>query len=435
MIAKIGKGSNLIGALSYNQLKVEKRQASILLLHNLPDTFNDSSPVSSLYKYFEPYLLLNNKTEKVVRHISLNPNPTDILNDDELSLIAEEFLTSMEYEQQPYVVYKHSDIDREHIHIVTVCTDLEGKKINDKYDHLKSMKTCREIEKKFKLTTSQNPPTDTKRIQFKPVDYRKHDLKSQIASVIRYLPKHYHYDSLSSYNALLSLFNIRAEKVETSHNGQAKIGMVYLALNEVGEKASNPFKSSLFGKNTSYPSLELQFQKSKEELQNRNIKSNLKDTIEIAFNMSISFEELKKTLIEEGINVVLFKNKEDRIYGVTFIDHNSKGVYKGSHLSKSLSANAFHEKFKNDLNEDPETKSWKLSKDNNVNTIANIKDTSISNSNLDIHPLFNYLNAEKMEYNENEFVPLFNLISSSQDTDFEELQFEQKMKQKKRRRL
>ncbi|WP_408582987.1 hypothetical protein QCB52_10225, partial [Myroides odoratimimus] len=30
MIAKIGKGSNLIGALSYNQLKVEKGQGSIL---------------------------------------------------------------------------------------------------------------------------------------------------------------------------------------------------------------------------------------------------------------------------------------------------------------------------------------------------------------------------------------------------------------------
>ena len=435
MIAKIGKGSNLIGALSYNQLKVEKGQASILLLHNLPDTISGSTPVSSLYKYFEPYILLNNKTEKVLRHISLNPSPTDILNDDELSFIAEEFLKSMGYELQPYIVYKHNDIDREHIHIVTVCTDLEGKKIDDKYDYLSSMKACRNLEKKFKLSTAQKTPPDAKRIQFKPVDYRKHDLKSQIASVIRYLPKHYHYDSLSNYNALLSLFNIRAEKIETSHNGQPRIGMVYFALNEIGEKVSNPFKSSLFGKNSSYPSLELQFQKSKEELLNREIKSILKEEIEIAFNMSSSFEEFKKTLIEEGINVVLFKNKEDRIFGVTFIDHNSKGVYKGSQLSKSLSANAFHEKFKNDLNEDPETKSWKQSKDNNVNTTANIKDTSTSNSNLDIHPLFNYLNAEKMEYNENEFVPLFNLISSSQDTDFEELQFEQKMKQKKRRRL
>lgn len=435
MIAKIGKGSNLIGALSYNQLKVEKGQASILLLHNLPDTFNGSSPVSSLYKYFEPYLLLNNKTEKVVRHISLNPNPADKLNDDMLSMIAEEFLTSMGYELQPYVVYKHNDIDREHIHIVTVCTDLQGKKIDDKYDYLRSMKACRDLEKKFKLTTVQKTPPDAKQVQFKPVDYRKHDLKSQISSVIRYLPKHYHYDSLSGYNALLSLFNIRAEKVETSHNGQPRVGMVYFALNEVGEKASNPFKSSLFGKNASYPSLELQFQKSKEELQNRKIKSNLKKEIEIAFNMSTSFEELKKTLIEEGINVVFFKNKEDRIYGVTFIDHNSKGVYKGSHLGKNLSANAFHEKFKNTLNKDLETKSGKQSKVNNINTIGHVKAPSTSNSDLDIHSLFNYLNAGQMEYNENEFVSLFNMFSSSQDTDFEELQFEQKMKRKKRRRL
>ena len=435
MIAKIGKGSNLIGVLSYNQLKVEKGQASILLSHNLPNTLSIPTSVTFLYTYFEPYLLLNNKTEKVVRHISLNPNPADRLDDDVLSLIAEEYMTSMGYEQQPYVIYKHNDIDREHIHIVTICTDLRGKKIDDKYDHLKSMKACRELEKKFKLTTAQKTPTDTKRIQFKPVDYRKHDLKSQVASVIRYLPKYYHYDSLSSYNSLLSLFNIKAEKVEALHNGQSRVGMIYFVLNGVGEKASNPFKSSLFGKNASYASLELHFQKSKDELQNSNIKSNLKDAIEIAFNMTSSFEEFKKTLIEEGINVVLFKNKEDRIYGVTFIDHNSKGVYKGSQLSKNLSANAFHEKFKNSLNNEPETKSGKQSEINSRKTIYYAKDTSTSNDDLDMHPLFNYLNSELMEYNENEFVSLFNLFSSSQDTDFEELQFEQKMKRKRRRRL
>ncbi len=63
---------------------------------------------------------------------------------------------------------------------------------------------------------------------------------------------------------------------------------------------------------------------------------------------------------------MLFKNKEDWIYEVTFVYHNSKGMFKGSQLCKSLSENAFHEKFKNDLNEDRETKSWKLSKVNRM---------------------------------------------------------------------
>jgi len=248
MIAKIGKGSNLIGALFYNQLKVDKGQGTVLFTNNLPEPINTLNYIIQLYKHFEPYLLLNNKTEKIVRHISLNPNPNDKLRDDTLNEIAQQYMDSMGYENQPYIVYKHNDIEREHIHIVTVCTNLQGKKIDDKYDHLKSMKTCREIEKQYNLTSSINQtPKESKQIQFTPVDYTKHNLKGQIASVIRYLPKYYHYDSLTSYNALLSLFNIRAEKVEATYNGQVKQGLVYFALNEIGEKVSNPFKASLFG--------------------------------------------------------------------------------------------------------------------------------------------------------------------------------------------
>lgn len=196
---------------------------------------------------------MNNKTEKIVRHISLNPNPNDKLKDNTLNEIAQQYMDSMGYENQPYIVYKHSDIEREHLHIVTVCTDLNGKKIDDKYDHLKSMKVCREIEKQFNLTSSvKQTNKKSKQTLFTPVDYTKHNLKAQIASVIRYLPKYYNYDSLTSYNALLSLFNIRSEKIEASYNGQTKHGLVYFALNEIGEKVSNPFKASLFGKHTSY---------------------------------------------------------------------------------------------------------------------------------------------------------------------------------------
>ena len=53
---------------------------------------------------------------------------------------------------------------------------------------------------------------------------------------------------MGSYNALLSLFNITAEEVKGERNGQPVNGLVYVALDENGNKASNPFKASLFGK-------------------------------------------------------------------------------------------------------------------------------------------------------------------------------------------
>lgn len=420
MIAKIGKGSNLIGALSYNQLKVDKGQGSVLFTNNLPEPNTTSNYIAQLYKHFEPYLLLNNKTEKVVRHISLNPNPKDKLTDEILGEIAQQYMDSMGYTNQPYIVYKHSDIEREHIHIVTVCTDLEGKKIDDKYDHLKSMKACRDIEKKFNLTSSINQTKEeSKQIQFIPVDYTKHNLKAQIASVIRYLPKYYKYDSLTSYNALLSLFNIRAERVETSYNGQTKQGLVYFVLNEKGEKVSNPFKASLFGKNASYQNLESHFKTSKEKLRSLPNKENLKHTIEIALNTTNSQQEFKGELLNHGINVVLFQNKDNRIYGVTFIDHNSKSVYKGSDLSKELSANTLNKKWSN--------------AEDHTNSILIPSQQANTNESDELHPMFEHLHSDTTNFNNDEFLSLFNLLNNNQEIDYEELSFEKRIKRRKKR--
>lgn len=420
MIAKIGKGSNLIGALSYNQLKVDKGQGSVLFTNNLPEPNTTSNYISQLYKHFEPYLLLNNKTEKVVRHISLNPNPNDKLSDNTLNEIAQYYMDSMGYENQPYIVYKHSDIKREHIHIVTVCTDLEGKKIDDKYDHLKSMKVCREIEKQFNLTSSINQKKEeSKRIQFTPVDYSKNDLKAQIASIIRYIPKYYNYDSLTSYNALLSLFKIRAERVEAIYNGQIKQGLVYFALNEKGEKVSNPFKASLFGKIAGYQELEKHFKLSKERLKTSPNKVNLKQTIEIALNTAKSLQEFKEELLTHGINVVIFQNKDNRIYGVTFIDHNSKSVYKGSDLSKELSANALDKK-------------WSSIEDHSRSILIPSQQIK-TNEPDELHPMFEHLHSDTTNFNNDEFLSLFNLLNNNQEIDYEELSFEKRIKRRKKR--
>ncbi|WP_413513777.1 relaxase/mobilization nuclease domain-containing protein [Myroides odoratus] len=96
MIAKIRKGSNLIGGvLSYNQLKVDKVVGTVIATNHLPESNNSSNYINSLYKHFEPYLIVKNKTEKIVRHISLNPNPNDKLTDDALSEIAKRYMKEM----------------------------------------------------------------------------------------------------------------------------------------------------------------------------------------------------------------------------------------------------------------------------------------------------------------------------------------------------
>ncbi|HRP43542.1 MAG TPA: relaxase/mobilization nuclease domain-containing protein [Ginsengibacter sp.] len=234
----------MIGALSYNQLKVDKKAGQILDTRKIIDTLNGNHSVAQLYRSFEPYLLANKRTEKPVLHISLNPDPDDKVSDESYRQIARDYMEQMGYGEQPYIVFKHTDISRTHIHIVSTCVDRHGKKISDTYEKRRSMDACRALEQKYNLLPATEKQRTGKEQIFRPVDYSAGDIKSQIASVVRYLPQHYQFTTLGAYNALLSLYNITAEEVKGELHGQRKNGLVYFALNEQREKIGHPFKAS-----------------------------------------------------------------------------------------------------------------------------------------------------------------------------------------------
>ena len=61
-------------------------------------------------------------------------------------------------------------------------------------------------------------------------------------------------------------------------------------------------------------------------------------------------QKFEQELKRQGIDVVFRQNDSGRIYGVTFIDHDSRVVLNGSRLGKEFSANVF-----NDLYSDVQT--------------------------------------------------------------------------------
>ncbi len=329
MIAKIGRSGNLYGALAYNQLKVENENGQILFTNKMIETANGHYSVSQLAQSFAPYLIANRNTEKHTLHISLNPDPRDEVSDDKFREMAEEYMREMGYGEQPFVIFKHTDIDRSHIHIVSVCVDEEGKKISDKFEKMRSMNVCRELERKHGLIAATDKEHKLNDKIFSPINYKAGDVKSQIASVIRHLPNYYQYQTLGEYNALLSLFNITTEKVEGELQGQLQKGLLYIPLNEKGEKAGHPFKASLFGKSAGLPALELHFEQSKIALKNNPVQKTLKSAINIALQSTTDELSFKKQLTEQGINVVVRRNDVGRIYGITFIDNNSKTIWNG----------------------------------------------------------------------------------------------------------
>ena len=424
MIAKIGRNSNLHGTLTYNNLKVEKGKGKVLFTNKIIETPSGQYTVTQLAQSFSPYLIANRNTEKHTLHISLNPDPKDIVDDEKLKELANEYMQEMGYGEQPYVVFKHTDIQRTHIHIVSVCIDKEGKKISDKFEKIKSMKVCRELERKHNLIAATDKSHQLNNQIFQPVDYKKGDIKSQLATVIRQLPNQYYFQTLGEYNALLSRYNITCEKIEGEIRGKTQKGLLYSALNENGEKVGLPLKASLFGKKSGLHTLELHFEKSKNKLKNHPIKSTLQSFISNALKSTENELAFKKLLNEQYIDVIVRKNNDGRIYGITFINHKSKSVWNGSRLGKEFSANTFNNYWNNNII--PEFKKL-IEQQSRINK-SNVTDFPTQEP----HQMFNFLNkTEKSESN------LFNILSvfipKTQVDNFEEQDFSNRMKKKRKR--
>jgi hypothetical protein len=346
MIAKINSSNNLYGALSYNQNKVDDDHAKVIFANKMIESADGKFDINTCLQSFENHLLANRRTEKPVIHISLNPDPKDRLSDEQLSEIAQIYMQKMGYGDQPFIVYKHEDIERRHIHIVSLRVDGKGKKIDHNFEHRRSMDVCRDLERKYGLIPAdkkQKSPSSI--LSLEPVDYRNGDIKHQIANVILPIARDYHFLSLKEYRALLSLYNTGVEEVKGEIKGKEYRGLIYSALNEKGEKTGNPFKSSLFGKSVGIEALAKHMEESAEIIKTKGLKDRSRKVISAALLTSKKRADFEDALAKQGISVLFRENGQGRIYGATFIDHEQKCVFNGSRLGREFSANVFNDLF------------------------------------------------------------------------------------------
>ena len=235
-------------------------------------------------------------------------------------------------------------IARHHIHIVSIRVDETGKKINDKFEHIRSKQITRELEQKYGLHPAEKKQA-AERPELKKVDYRAGDVKHQLSNTVKALASSYRFQSFTEYKALLSIYNVQAEEVKGEVNGKPYNGIVYSATNDKGEKQGNPFKSSSLGKSVGYEAIQRHIKKSARDIQDKNLKEHTCRTVSAVMKSVCSREQLITDLKAKGIDVLFRQNDTGRIYGVTFIDHESRTVLNGSRLGKDSSANVCNDLF------------------------------------------------------------------------------------------
>ena len=345
MIAKISATENLGGALGYNFKKVEKGEASILLAQGLYQNKEGTYTMAEVFPDMQALIPEKCRTKKMVFHCSLNPHPDDKISDEQLVQVAREYMEALGYGNQPYIVFKHSDIAREHIHIVSLRVDSRGQKINDKFEKRRSKQITDALERKFGLIPSSKL-TEKAVAETPKVDIGKGNIKEQVANVVRMMLKHYCFCSLGELNAILSKYNLAVEEIKTEFRGKKYDGLVYVPTDDKGNKTSTPINASDIGRGVGYTAVQNKIQKSKQTV--KPLISVIRNKVLQAMRTSPQTEkDLQRKLAEKGLRVVIRKNDNGRIYGITFIDDEQGVALNGSRLGKGYAANKFNEYFSN----------------------------------------------------------------------------------------
>ena len=345
MIAKISPPSkDLMKTLTYNFRKVDRDQADILLSGQL--SADGKLTAERVFREMTAYIPSGARTKNIVFHASINPRPDEPLSDDRLRTIAREYLCRLGYGDQPFIVFKHRDIVREHIHLVSTRVRHDGSKIRDTMEHVRSTRIMRSLEAKFGLL----PCRKKKGVSAQPsaVDINAGDIKRQVAATVQYVLGRYAFQSVGEMNLLLTHFRVTAEEVKTERKGRPFDGIVYAATDADGHKICTPIKASEIGRQVGYAALRRHFEQSKGVVRELSvvIRRAIADVMQTSPDRAAFVDRMRR----HGIETVTRINAAGRLYGITFIDDANGIAVNGSRLGKGFAANVFNAYFAGEPN-------------------------------------------------------------------------------------
>ncbi|MBB2143928.1 relaxase/mobilization nuclease domain-containing protein [Pedobacter sp. LMG 31464] len=344
MVAKIKFGRSMRGILIYNESKVEKSEAKIILASGFAVDI-DRLNLNQKIQRFKNLTDLNPTIKTNAMHISLNFDASDKLDLQKLQQIAQTYMEQIGFGEQPFIAYQHLDAAHPHIHIATTLMQKDGKrKFTHNMGRLVSEPARKAIEIEFNLIKAEGRKQGNS-LTIKPAVYGKQPTKQIINSIMLSVRQNYAFTSLAEFNAILGQFNIRANRGNEETTMFEKKGLLYSILDEKRNPIGVPIKASSFNDQPTLKNLEKNFQAGMEK--RKPLKENLKKRIDWVLQKynTVTRNTLVNELAKQQIGIVFRQNEKGMIYGLTFVDHKLKTVFNGSDLGKDYSARAITQKF------------------------------------------------------------------------------------------
>lgn len=159
MKAKISKGRGFRGCLNY----VAEKEGAMYLGGNM----QGETAQELAAEFGDVRAMYHGRGEKPVYHVALSPAPGEVLDDFTAQRVAEDYMERMGLDPNAhqYALYRHTDTDHEHYHLVANRITYEGDYWNDQFDVYRSIQATQEMEAAFDLVRTPGLEGDRRRVK------------------------------------------------------------------------------------------------------------------------------------------------------------------------------------------------------------------------------------------------------------------------------
>lgn len=322
MILKIMQpASSSCFSLEYNENKCASGEASLIHTHCIEES-------EGIEGTFQKYERRNIRTENLSFHMSVNPAPGERLTEQQVKDFVGDIMSGLGYGSQPYVIYRHTDIDREHYHVVSVRVNEQGRKIHDFQENRRCLQLLSAIAPKYGLGVGNG---DGERYAAMGIDPRRFNpVGGNIMEQIRIIAQEccrYHMTSFSQFK-----FIMQSHGLDVSERTGESSQVVIRGLNQDGIPCTAPITESELGR-----ALYADYERRAMQCVGRNgMKKRERGRVcgisASCLGHSTSERHFRNMLARFDIDIHLHRTRKGRIYGATFVDHSTKYAFKASEL-------------------------------------------------------------------------------------------------------
>lgn len=332
MIANISQGSFITPLIDYHEKKIKQGKAQVLAYSNI------LSPNSEYAKKLFLEYTSSSKRKDRFFHVSLNIPSGDgsKVSDQTFQHIASDYLKELGFDtDHPTIIYKHTDTEHPHIHLVTSKILANGKVINDAHLHRRSQRITRSLELKYNLTVVNS----TKQSPIASLDLNvTNSFKSQLSQVLQYGLDTQRLTTIEELQELLKSNNFEIEVSQGySNQGELFYATLFHKL-ENNKTSSSSIKASSLYRSPTISNLQKIFAKNKayHKLRRKDLQKDLKGLLQ---NYShINYQDFNKLLLPLGL---LYNPKFDsanKLVGGSFTDITTSKHYTGEKMGVAFKA-------------------------------------------------------------------------------------------------